>query len=197
MIAAAIFDLDGTLTLTPNPWRHLHEALGVWERAEGHFGQWQAGEIDYHEFCRRDYRLWAGQPLAALHAHLDRIALNRHVPAVVSALGARRIPSVIISSGFHHVARRVRDTHQWTRLTVHANELVEGPEVRVGVSADPGHDLSKRRLGRAALVLLGVDAADTLVVSDGVHDLESLDYCGHHLHIREEDDLYRTLEFLK
>ena len=32
-ISAVIFDLDGTLTMTPSPWRHVHERLGVWESA--------------------------------------------------------------------------------------------------------------------------------------------------------------------
>jgi HAD superfamily phosphoserine phosphatase-like hydrolase len=196
MIEAAIFDLDGTLTNTPNPWRHIHESLGVWERASGHFDEWVSGKIDYEEFCRKDSSLWRGSPLEDLHGFLDRIELNRHVPEVTRALTQRRIPSIIISSGFHYVARRIRAAHRWEPLDVYANELIHGPEVRIQVSPDPASPLSKRALGGSALDRIGIDPAKTLVVSDAVRDLEALSACGFHLHVQHEDDLVRTLEYL-
>jgi HAD superfamily phosphoserine phosphatase-like hydrolase len=196
MIAAAIFDLDGTLTTTPNPWRHIHESLGVWEKASGHFDEWLSGKIDYLEFCRKDASLWQGSLLRDLHAFLDRIELNRHVPDITRGLTQRGIPSIIISSGFHHVARRIQTTHGWEPLLVYANELIEGPDVRIQVSADPASPLSKRALGAAALKKVGVDPRETLVVSDSVHDLEALSNCGFHLHVQREDDLARALHYL-
>ncbi len=196
MIEAAIFDLDGTLTRTPNPWRHIHESLGVWERACGHFDEWVSGHIDYDEFCRKDTGLWHGKALDEIHGFLDRIEMNRNVPAVTRALVARGIPSIIISSGFQYVARRVQMENGWERLTVYANELVEGPDVRIQVSADPSSPISKRALGDAALRRVDVDPKKTLVVSDAVRDLEALSDCGFHLHVQDEDDLLRTLQFL-
>jgi HAD superfamily phosphoserine phosphatase-like hydrolase len=135
MISAAIFDLDGTLTTTPNPWRHIHESLGVWDKASGHFSEWLDGKIDYDEFCRKDTGLWQGARLEAIHGFLDQIVVNRHVPAVTRALVQRGIPSIIISSGFHHVARRIQAAHAWEPLFVYANELIDGPGVRIQVSA--------------------------------------------------------------
>ena len=197
MISAAIFDLDGTLTKTPNPWRHIHESLGVWERACGHFDEWVSGWIDYDEFCRKDTGLWYGKALEDIHRFLDRIEINRHVPAVTGALVAKGIPSIIISSGFQYVARRVQTENRWEPLIVYANELVDGPDVRIQVSADPASPLSKRALGSAALLRADVDPKKTLVVSDALRDLEALSDCGFHLHVQEEDDLLRTLEFLE
>lgn len=196
MIAAAIFDLDGTLTRTPNPWRHIHESLGVWERASGHFDEWISGEIDYEEFCRKDFSLWQGSPLESIHGFLDRIEINRHVPEVTRALTQRNIPSIIISSGFHYVANRIRTAHRWEPLLVYANELIEGPEVRIQVSPDPTSPLSKRALGASALGRTGIDPKETIVVSDSVHDLEALSECGFHLHVQHEDDLLQTLHYL-
>jgi HAD superfamily phosphoserine phosphatase-like hydrolase len=196
MISAAIFDLDGTLTMTPNPWRHIHESLGVWDRACGHFDEWTSGRIDYDEFCRKDTGLWCGRALEDIHGFLDRIEINRHVPAVTAALVAKGIPSIIISSGFHYVASRVQTENRWEGLIVYANELVEGPDVRIQVSPDPASPLSKRALGAAALRRVDVDAKKTLVVSDAVRDLEALSDCGFHLHVQGEDDLLRTLQFL-
>lgn len=196
MISAAIFDLDGTLTNTPNPWRHIHESLGVWERACGHFDEWLSGRIDYDEFCQKDTGLWSGRALKDIQGFLDRIEINRHVPAVTGALVAQGIPSIIISSGFHYVAQRVQTENRWDGLIVYANELVEGPDVRIQVSADPASPLSKRSLGAAALRRVDVDPKKTLVVSDAVRDLEALSDCGFHLHVQEENDLLRALEFL-
>ena len=196
MIRAAIFDLDGTLTTTPNPWRHIHESLGVWDRACGHFDEWQSGRIDYDEFCRKDASLWQGSRLAEIHGFLDGIKVNRHVPEVIQALVQRGIPSIILSSGFHYVARRIQATHGWDPLFVYANELIEGPDVRIQVSADPVSPLSKRNLGAAALQRIGVEPKQTLAVSDAVRDLEALSDCGFHLHVEHEDDLVRTLRFL-
>ena len=196
MIAAAIFDLDGTLTTTPNPWRHIHESLGVWDKASGHFDEWLSGKIAYDEFCRKDASLWQGSPLEDIHAFLDQIELNRHVPDITRGLTRRGIPSIIISSGFHHVARRIQTAHRWEPLLVYANELIEGPDVRIQVSPDLASPLSKRALGASALTRIGVDPGKTLVVSDSVHDLEALNDCGFHLHVQHEDDLARTLHFL-
>jgi phosphoserine phosphatase len=196
MISAAIFDLDGTLTTTPNPWRLIHESLGVWDKANGPFGEWLDGKIDYDEFCRKDTGLWQGAKLDAIHGFLDQIVVNRHVPAVARALVERRIPSIIISSGFHHVARRIQVAHAWAPLFVYANELIDGPGVRIQVSADLSSPISKRVLGAAALKRVGVLPKDALVVSDAVRDLEALSDCGFHLHVQQEDDLARTLHFL-
>jgi len=196
MISAAIFDLDGTLTTTPNPWRHIHESLGVWDTACGHFDEWLNGKIDYDEFCRKDTSLWVGSHLDAIHTFLNQIEVNRHVPAVIQGLVQRGIPSIIISSGFHHVARRIQAAHQWEPLYVYANELIDGPGVRIQVSADLSSPISKRVLGAAALQRIGVHPSDTLVVSDAVRDLEALSDCGFHLHVQQEDDLARTLQYL-
>lgn len=196
MIGAAIFDLDGTLTTTPNPWRHIHESLGVWEQASGHFDEWLSGRIDYEQFCRKDTGLWRGSSLTDIYRFLDQIEANRHVYEVTEALKRRNIPSVIISSGFHHVARRIQTLCRWHPLTVYANELIDGPDVQIQVSADLASPLSKRALGTAALRQIGVEPRHTLVVSDALRDLEALSHCAYHLHVREEVDLARTLHFL-
>src|SRR5207253_8395170 len=105
MISSVIFDLDGTLTKTPSPWRYVHQRLGVWENtACGYLDEWLTGRIAYDEFCRRDARLWSGRTVREIEDYLDEIHLNRHVPEVVGRLVESRIPSIIISSGFRYVA---------------------------------------------------------------------------------------------
>ncbi|HEX5000214.1 MAG TPA: HAD-IB family phosphatase [Terriglobia bacterium] len=197
MVSAVIFDLDGTLTRTPSPWRHVHERLGVWENvAHAYLQQWLAGSISYAEFCRRDTALWSGRDLEEIEAYLDEIAINRHVPAVAEALVSRRIPSIVISSGFSYLARKIERDCSWDPLLIYANELEKGPQVRIRVSADLSGPLCKRAHAESALEIVGARAEQTLVVSDAVRDLEQLDHCGFHLHVQKEDDLLRVVEYL-
>ena len=196
-ISAVIFDLDGTLTKVPSPWRYVHERLGVWEsRACNYFDEWLSGNIAYEEFCHRDTGLWTGCPVDEIYSYLDEIELNRHVPAVIEALIEARIPSIIISSGFKYVAAKIQDEHRWSPLTIFANELTDGPAVRINVSGDFGSPISKRALARQSLATIGSSMSDTLVVSDTTRDLEQLSECGYKLHIVEEDDLRRVRDFL-
>lgn len=196
-ISAVIFDLDGTLTKTPSPWRHVHERLGVWENtACTHLDKWQAGGMSYEEFCRLDASLWNGRSVDEIHTFLDEIEINRHVPDVVQRLVQSRIPSIIISSGFRYVAAKIQEQCAWKPLLIYANELTEGPEVRINVSGDFASPISKKALAGLAMQLVGSTLADTLVVSDSIRDLEQLCDCGYNLHIREEDDLLRVSDFL-
>lgn len=197
MISAVIFDLDGTLTHTANPWRYVHERIGIWDTvAYTHMDDWLSGRSTYDEFCRRDIELWNGRDISEIHGYLDEIEFNRHVPEVIGEIVERGIPSIIISSGFRYVARKLQSGHNWEPLLIYANELIAGPGVRIDVSADWSSPLSKKSHADTALGAVGVAFQDTLVVSDSEHDLEQLRDCGFHLQIREEDDLLRVLPFL-
>lgn len=197
MISCVIFDLDGTLTKVPSPWRYVHERLGLWENhACGYLEEWLSGKISYEEFCRRDTSLWNGRSVDEIHGLLDEIDWNRHVPAVVEKLVKAQIPSIIISSGFQYVARKIQRECDWNPLLIFANELVEGPRVKINVSGDFKSPISKRSLAGRALEQVGSALPQTLVVSDTTRDLEQLCDCGYKLHVREEDDLLRVTGFL-
>jgi phosphoserine phosphatase len=197
MVSAVIFDLDGTLTTTASPWRYVHERLGLWENtACAYLEEWLAGHITYDEFCRRDARLWNGRGLPEIEGYLDEIVVNRHVAAMTRALVDRKTPSIIISSGFRYIAKKIQRDCAWEPLLIYANELVDGPEVRIHVSGDRSSPISKKAHADAALNIVGAAAADTLVVSDALHDLEQLSHCGLSLHIKEEDDLLGVFDYL-
>lgn len=197
MISAVIFDLDGTLTKIPSPWRYIHERLGVWEStACAYLDEWLSGRITYEEFCRRDTRLWNGRSVREIEGLLDEIAWNRHVPAVVGRLVEAKLPSIIISSGFYYVAAKIQARCGWRPLTIYANELVDGPNVRINVSGDFSSPISKKARAELALQSAGAAPEETLVVSDSVRDLEQLCHCRHRLLIHEEDDLLRVTDYV-
>src|SRR5215831_10288080 len=197
MISSVIFDLDGTLTRVPSPWQYVHERLGVWEStACYHLDQWLSGKISYEEFCRRDTDLWNGRTVEEIYSYLDEIVWNRHVPALVDKLVAERIPSVIISSGFKYVAAKIQEHCGWDPLLIYANELIDGPTVRINVSGDFQSPISKKALAERALASVGSAMADSLVVSDSMRDLEQLNDCGYKLHVVHVDDLLRVSGFL-
>ena len=197
MISSVIFDLDGTLTMVPSPWRYVHERLGLWDNTACHYlDEWLAGRISYEEFCRRDTSLWNGRTVDEIHSFLDEIDVNRHVPAVVERLVARRMPSIIISSGFKYVAAKIKQRCGWDPLLIYANELIDGPIVQINVSGDLASPLSKKALAESALKSVGSTMTETLVVSDSPQDLEQLCDCGYKLHVQEEDDLLRVNDFL-
>ena len=197
MISSVIFDLDGTLTRVPSPWQYVHERLGVWEStACYHLEQWLSGKMSYEEFCRRDTDLWNGRPVEEIYSYLDEIVWNRHVPAMVDKLVAARIPSVIISSGFKYVAAKIQEQFSWDPLLIYANELADGPTVRINVSGDFQSPISKKALAERALASVGSTMANSLVVSDSTRDLEQLSDCGYKLHVIHEDDLLRVSSFL-
>jgi len=197
MISSVIFDLDGTLTNVPSPWRYVHERFGVWNNmACAYLDEWLLGRISYEEFCRRDTSLWNGRTIDEIHALLDEIEFNRHVPAVVDRLMRAGVPSIIISSGFRYVASKIQSQCCWDPLLIYANELVEGPRVRIHVSGDFSSPLSKKALAGEALQLVGSTPAQSLVVSDTMRDLEQLCECGHQLLVQTEDDLLRVNAFL-
>ena len=196
-LSSVIFDLDGTLTRVPSPWKHIHERLGVWENpACGHLDKWLAGGITYEEFCRLDTGLWTGRSVTEIHGYLDEIEFNGHVADVVQQLVDSEIPSIIISSSFHYVAAKSRGLCAWRLLLIYANELTEGPGVRINVSGDFASPISKKALADEALRLVSSTYSGTLVVSDSIRDLEQLTDCGYKLLIREEDDLLRVGDFL-
>jgi phosphoserine phosphatase len=140
--------------------------------------------------------LWSGRDISEIHSYLDEIEINRHVPEVVGTLVEHGVPSIIISSGFRYVARKIQNDCNWEPLLIYANELLAGPDVRIDVSADRSSPLSKKAHADSALRIVGANYHDTLVVSDSEHDLEQLRDCRFHLHVREVDDLLRVLPFL-
>jgi phosphoserine phosphatase len=115
---------------------------------------------------------------------------------VVGRLVEARIPSIIISSGFRYLASKIQLQCRWEPLLIYANELIEGPEVRINVSGDAASPLSKRSLAVEALQYFNRTFDQALVVSDTQRDLQTLADCRFKLLIEAEDDLLKVADYL-
>jgi phosphoserine phosphatase len=105
----AIFDLDGTIRRIRDPWVHLHEFLGMAEKARDLLPLWRQGKITYDEWARLDAALWRGIRRARMVAALDENPVRRGAPELVSWFTSRAIPCVGISTGlsiFHEQTAR-------------------------------------------------------------------------------------------
>ncbi len=106
---AVLFDLDGTLTPVRSVWRHLHEALGLWDRdARRHQDAFEAGAIGYGEFCARDAAHWKGMLESRLRAITDAIPYRPGALECASILRRGGLLVGVVSTGLTLLAERVK-----------------------------------------------------------------------------------------
>ncbi|RJO64096.1 MAG: hypothetical protein C4523_18890 [Myxococcales bacterium] len=202
---AIIFDLDGTLTPVASPWRLVHEAFGLWERAVAYHDQFFRGEIDYETWCRRDVALWQGRSLAEVRAVLARIQPCPEAIDILKRAAAHRradgrpAPLMILSSGFDELAGRVLAAAGLSRerVRVVANSLREENGVVCGaphvVLGDPVRD--KRSHLVRFLADHGVAPHDAIALDDREEGDLYADL-GAFIHVRTPADLRRIEDFL-
>ena len=162
---AVIFDLDGTLTPVRSVWRHLHEALGMWEgEARRHQEAFEQGAIDYEEFCARDAAHWKGMDEADLRSITDRIPYRPGVRECVAALQHGGLYVGLVSTGLTLLLERV---HAELGLAYAiANRLVSKRgrltgEVKVNVVHDRKGEAVDLFCGQ-----FGIDHRDVITVGD-------------------------------
>jgi phosphoserine phosphatase len=105
----AAFDMDGTLVDAVSSWAAVHEHFGD-HNTEG-LRLFNAGDIDDHEFLRRDIAVWwrhnPDLTMDDLEAILAEVRLMPGAHALFDALRAAGVTTAIISGGIDVLARRV------------------------------------------------------------------------------------------
>jgi phosphoserine phosphatase len=105
----AAFDMDGTLVDAVSSWAAVHEHFGD-HNTEG-LRLFNAGEIDDHEFLRRDIAVWwrhnPDLTMDDLEAILDEVPLMPGARTLFDALRSARVTTAIVSGGIDVLARRV------------------------------------------------------------------------------------------
>lgn len=168
-VRLVIFDLDGTLTKSPNIWRHLHTELGTWEHGKVFAKKYLSGEITYREWAELDCGLWKGTELAKILEVTSEIEYNDGAAETVSKLKEAGLGVGIVSAGLSLLADRAgKDLGVDIVLS---NQLIESGGVLTGeidtrVSID-----DKAKIIRGIATSLGISMSEVAVVGDNIFDM--------------------------
>jgi phosphoserine phosphatase len=131
-----VFDVDGTLIKT-HSWRHLHEALGTWDRGSKNLELFFRKGISYEEWARLDAALWRGQPLKRIRQIVKAMPYTEGAREAIVTLRRKGFKVVLLSAGLSFITERIqREIGVDAALT---NELIVKDgyltgEVKVNVS---------------------------------------------------------------
>lgn len=117
------FDMDGVLTQGVSSWVRVHEHFGVTNEAA--LKQFVSGEIDDHEFIRRDVALWMKNGPVRM-TDIEKILRDPPITPgaveLVNALHDQGVATAIVSGGLEPMAREVG--RRLGIQDVHANGLL-------------------------------------------------------------------------
>lgn len=168
-LKAVFLDCDGTLTTVRSSWEYLHRRLGLWtDKADEYQELFRAGEIDYHEFCRRDALLWKGLSASHLRSVISEIPYQPDARELVRRFKKAGIITAIVSTGLTALVEKVRED-----LSVDlsfSNDLLEAGgfltgEILINVDYDMKGHIVRRILGE-----LGVSFDEASAIGDGEGD---------------------------
>jgi phosphoserine phosphatase len=170
-IKVAFFDCDGTLTKIKSSWEYLHRRLNIWDNnADRYQALFREGEIDYHEFCRRDARLWRGLPVSRVLDVLGGIAYQEGSLEIIRNLKKRGVHTVILSTGLSLLVEKVR-CDLGIDLALSNDLLAEGGyltgEIRINVNYNEKGILVEKILGE-----IGATRAEACALGDGEGDAD-------------------------
>ncbi len=188
------FDMDGTLILGDSCWGVIHRHFGSREAALGHLRAWEAGEIDYLEFVRRDIALWQPVPTVAdIRKILSSYTFAPHVREVVGEVRRRGYQAAIVTGGLDILADEV------------ARDLDIAHVIANGLAADERGRLTGEGIIRVEptkkdgiLVQLsgrlGIAAEECVAVGDSKHDAKFLEQAGLGIAVGDDPDLARVAD---
>jgi len=111
-IELVVFDMDGVLVDFYSSWVWVHHHFGTCN--DDSLASYHAGEIDDHEFIRRDVALWlAKQPrihISTIRDILRSIPIMEGVGETISTLKADGKKCAIVSGGLDILAQRLVDS---------------------------------------------------------------------------------------
>ena len=168
-IRLVIFDLDGTITRSPNVWRHLHEELGTWNSGRIFAQQYLNGEISYREWAQLDCSLWKGTRLEELLRITSRIEYYDGAAETIKRLREAGIRVGIVSAGISLVAERAgRDLN--VDLILSNEILIENGVLTGTIETRVSLDEKPQIIERIA-ASIGLTMSEVAVVGDNIFDI--------------------------
>jgi len=152
IVKLVIFDLDGTITRSPNIWKHLHN-----------------GEISYEEWAKLDCSLWKGTKLERILQITSEIKYFDGATETIGQLKKAGIKVGIVSAGISFLAEKVGkdlnvDVVVSNDLRI-SNGVITG-EIETNVSID-----NKKSIIQDIAQSMSLTMSEVVVVGDHVFDL--------------------------
>lgn len=203
---AVVFDLDGTLTPVTSPWRFVHEAFGVWEKAVRYHDEFFAGGMDYETWAKLDTALWKGRTLLEVRSVLEKIEPTPEGIEILKKASAYRnergeeLALLILSSGFDEIAGRLlkKAGIEANRVKIIANGLREEQGKVVPISRVKLNDeqADKRAHLKRFLAEHGLTPADCIALDDRKEDEALYEGFGRFIHIETPQSTLELIEYL-
>ncbi len=175
---AAAFDMDSTL-INIECIDEIADAVGKKAEVAAITEAAMRGEItDFKDSLRRRVALLKGVPAEALEeVYFHRLLLNPGAEALMKALKAAGLRTMLVSGGFTHFADRVR-----ARLDMdeaHANTLaIEGGLLTGEVLGDIVDGEAKKQHLLRLCAAVGCAPGQAIAVGDGANDLPMMNEAG-------------------
>jgi phosphoserine phosphatase len=169
IVKLVIFDLDGTITRSPNIWKHLHSRLGTWKWAENYAQKYRNGEISYEEWAKLDCSLWKGTRIERILQITSEIKYFDSAKEIIDQLKRAGIKVGIVSAGLSFLAEKVGkdlnvDVVMSNDLKI-SNNVITG-EIETNVSIN-----NKKTIIQDIAQSMSLTMSEVVVVGDHVFDL--------------------------
>lgn len=165
----AIFDIDGTLRQTVDPWMLLHKHLGTAEQGEKFYTSWVNGEITYSRMTELDASVWKNYKKDMMLACLDLNPIREGAAQLVAWFKKKNNPCIGISTGLSFL-------NDITRMELGLDEVISNEilfddgictgEVNINVQED-----SKDRVLKNVLQKYEIDKGNIISFGDGPADI--------------------------
>jgi phosphoserine phosphatase len=186
------FDLDGVLAEPESSWVYVHEHFGVSNHES--LEAFVRGEIDDHEFMRRDVALWRrAKPdvsIRDIEAVLDTVPITKGAREVIQTIKGCGCQTAIVSGGLRYLAERVK-VHSGIDHIL-ANDLSHGADGKLdGRGILQVELLSKGKALEALQARLGIGRGRCAAVGNSFIDAQMFDVSSLGIAFNPVDDRIR------
>ena len=188
------FDMDGTLLEGDSCWGVLHRHFGTQGLARKNLRAYERGDIDYHEFMRRDISLWKPTPhISQIERVLGGFELKPNVAEVVARIHEKGYQIVMITGGLDLLAEKVASTLGVEHVLANGLEVDEEGHLTGGGIFRVEPCLKHEVLDKLARKL-GFTLRECVAVGDSKHDVNFLKHAGLGVAIGADSELVKVAD---
>jgi phosphoserine phosphatase len=174
------FDMDGVLVRCDSSWVWVHRHFGV--SNETSLEQFIRGEIDDHEFMRKDISLWKQKEprlnIERIGSILDQMPEIEGVGETIAVLKEHRIRTVIVSGGLDLAAQRLAERYDFDGYAANGLEVDEAG-LLTGRGVLRVELVNKRKALDQFLRKWGIERQHAAAVGNSSVDVSMFQSCGY------------------